>query len=128
MSTLLDTNILTRSVYPADPQHQLAVDAVASLRQKNEQLHIAPQNVYELWVVCTRPVAQNGLGMTSVQVDAEITQLERLFALLNDTPDIFPEWRRIEVAVDGILAELVDAFDNPTAKSSEAPSQPEPES
>src|SRR5437016_1709488 len=95
MSTLLDTNILTRSVYPADPQHQLAVDAVASLRQKNEQLHIAPQNVYELWVVCTRPVAQNGLGMTSVQVDAEITQLERLFALLNDTPDIFPEWRRI---------------------------------
>jgi hypothetical protein len=27
------------------------------------ELHIVPQNLVELWVVATRPVGQNGLGM-----------------------------------------------------------------
>jgi hypothetical protein len=44
MSTLVDTSILTRSIYKADPMHQLAVDAVAALRQQGELLCLAPQN------------------------------------------------------------------------------------
>jgi glucosyl-3-phosphoglycerate synthase len=32
-------------------------------------------------------------------------------------PPFIPEWRRIEVALDGILNELVDAFDNPGLRS-----------
>src|SRR5438128_1209794 len=95
MSTLLDTNILTRSVYKSDPMHQLAIDAVDALRRQNDQLCLVPQNFYELWVVCTRPVAQNGLGMAPTEVDTEISRLERLFTVLDDIPAIFPEWRRI---------------------------------
>jgi predicted nucleic acid-binding protein len=95
MSTLVDTNILARSVYKADPLHGLAVDAVDVLRQKGEKLCLVPQNYYEFWVVCTRPVQQNGLGMTPAQVQTEITQLERLFVLLEEGPDIFQEWKRI---------------------------------
>ncbi|HEV3449383.1 MAG TPA: type II toxin-antitoxin system VapC family toxin [Gemmataceae bacterium] len=95
MSTLVDTSILTRAVYKADPQHQLAVDSVDSLRKQNEQLCVVPQNFYELWVVCTRPIAQNGLGMSPAQVEAEIVQLECLFITLDDIAAIFPEWRRI---------------------------------
>ena len=34
---------------------------------------------------------------------------------------VIPEWRRIEVAVDGIMGELVEAFDNPIAKREVAP-------
>jgi predicted nucleic acid-binding protein len=93
MSTLVDTNILTRSIYKADPMHQLAIDAVDGLRQKGEQLCVVPQNLYEFWVVCTRPISQNGLGMTPNQVDAEISQLERIFLLREDIPDVFREWR-----------------------------------
>ena len=63
--------------------------------KQNEQLCVVPQNFYELWVVCTRPVAQNGLGMTPAEVEAEVGQLERLFTVLDDTAAIFPEWRRI---------------------------------
>ena len=95
MSTLVDTNILTRGIYKADPMHQLAVDAVDGLRQKNEELFVVPQIFYELWVVCTRPVSQNGLGMTPIQVAAEIAQLEHLFLLRDDVPDIFREWKLI---------------------------------
>ncbi len=95
MSTLVDTSILTRSVNKTDPLHQLTVDAVDNLRQRGEQLCLVPQNFYEFWVVCTRPVAQNGLGMSPGQVDTEITRLERLFVVFNDSAAIFPEWRQI---------------------------------
>ena len=95
MSTLVDTSILARSVYKPDPLHQVAVDAVDALRQQGEQLCLVPQNFYELWVVGTRPTAQNGLGMTPVEVDSEIARLGQLFAVLQETPAVFPEWRRI---------------------------------
>jgi hypothetical protein len=95
MSTLVDTTILTRGIYSADPVHQLAVDAVDALRMQGEQLCLVPQNFYEFWVVCTRPTAQNGLGMTPAQVVVEITRLEQLFTVLDDTPALFSEWKRV---------------------------------
>jgi predicted nucleic acid-binding protein len=95
MSTLVDTSILTRGVHKLDPLHQLAIDAVDQLRRENDQLCLVPQNFYELWVVCTRPVADNGLGLAPPAVDAEINRLERLFTMFEDIPAILPEWRRI---------------------------------
>jgi glucosyl-3-phosphoglycerate synthase len=53
--------------------------------------------------------------------------LDRAFAEFQDHlfgSPVIPEWRRIEVAVDGILTELVDAFDNPVARRVDNPSQP----
>jgi predicted nucleic acid-binding protein len=95
MSTLVDTSILTRSAHPTDPAHQLALDAVAALRRKNEELCIAPQNLYEFWVVATRPAAQNGLGMTVAEAQMKLDDFKQFFKLLDDTPAIFPEWQRL---------------------------------
>ena len=47
--------------------------------------------------------------------------LERAFQEFLEHPfgsPLIPEWRRIEVAVEGILSELVEAFENPIAKAS----------
>ena len=98
MSVLLDTNILTRLALHTHPMHRTAQDAVTALRHGGETLCIVPQNVYEFWVVATRPVAANGLGFTAPQADIELTRLETLFSLLPDTPAIFPEWRSLVVA------------------------------
>ena len=95
MSTLLDTNILTRSAQPAHSMHRPAVDAVDVLRRRGEALHLVPQDFYEFWVVATRPISQNGLGWTSAQAQAEVAQLKKLFIVLDDTPAIFPEWERL---------------------------------
>jgi hypothetical protein len=35
------------------------------LKKDGRSLHIAPQNLFELWVVAIRPVKQNGLGLTA---------------------------------------------------------------
>jgi predicted nucleic acid-binding protein len=95
MSTALDTNILTRSAQPHHPLHAEAVAAVDALRQQGEALYLVPQNLYEFWVVGTRPAAQNGLGLTAAEAAAEIARLKLLFTLLEDTPALYPEWERL---------------------------------
>lgn len=97
MSTLLDTNILTRLAQPHHQMHQLAVDALAALRQQGEELCLVPQNFYEHWAVCTRPAAQNGLGMAPSQAQAELAQLKSLFVVFDDTPAIFPAWEQLVI-------------------------------
>jgi hypothetical protein len=84
MSFLLDTNILTRAAQPGHAMHQVALDAVAELRRQRQPLHIVAQNFYELWVVATRPIAQNGLGLTPSEADAELSRIMSWFSVLPD--------------------------------------------
>ncbi len=48
----------------------------------DEVLHVLPQNLYEVWIVATRPVANNGLGLTAQEARREINGIESLFAYL----------------------------------------------
>ena len=75
--------------------HENALDALAALRQRGEELCILPQNLYEFWVVATRPLSVNGLGMSPVQAEAEIAQIKRLFRFQSDTPAVYPERERM---------------------------------
>jgi predicted nucleic acid-binding protein len=95
MTILLDTNILTRAAQPHHPRHQPAVSSVTSLRQNGESLYLAPQNLYEFWVVATRPVGENGLGMTPARAQTELTQLKSLYRIIDDNPAVLPEWERL---------------------------------
>jgi predicted nucleic acid-binding protein len=86
-------------VHLASPEHDLAVSSVETLHRRGENVLITPQNLIEFWSVATRPVNVNGLGMSPEQADQDVQQLEQLFPLLPDTPDIFAEWRRLVVTV-----------------------------
>src|SRR5437899_6467402 len=92
---LADTNIWLRIVDPGAAQHSLAVEAVARLMTMGSEVFICPQNLVEFWVVATRPVAVNGLGWTPEAAAAEMAGLESRFALLPETPTLFPEWKRM---------------------------------
>jgi predicted nucleic acid-binding protein len=104
MPTLVDTNLLLRIVQPTHPMCAPALDALALLRGRGEQLCIVPQNLIEFWSVCTRPVERNGLAMTAAQAEEELLRLETLFILLPDTAAIYPEWRELVIthAVTGV--------------------------
>jgi predicted nucleic acid-binding protein len=95
MNVLLDTNIPGRMAEPGHALHHLAVDAVAALISRGDSPCLVPQVLYEFWVVATRPLASNGLGLSSVEADAEISRLETLYPLLQDSPAIYPEWKRL---------------------------------
>ncbi|HAS51129.1 MAG TPA: PIN domain nuclease [Gammaproteobacteria bacterium] len=89
---LLDTNIVLRLIDRNDKAHSLCLHTVEALFLKNKQICLVPQVLIELWVVATRPVAQNGLGWSPKQTRIEIDHLLHLFELLPDTEQVFQEW------------------------------------
>jgi len=101
---LVDTNLLLRSVEPSHPMYGDAVNAIATLQGRGEQLHIVPQNLIEFWNVYTRPLERNGLGHTAAEAEAEVNRLKAFFSLLPDTAAIYEEWERLVVvhAVRGV--------------------------
>jgi predicted nucleic acid-binding protein len=72
-----------------------AGNGLFALRDRGEILSIFPQNLIEFWAVATRPVPNNGLGLSITQAEAELISLKTLFALLPDTPEIFSAWEKI---------------------------------
>lgn len=89
---LIDTNILVRWANAADPQRPVVLNALAILIGRGDDLKVAAQNMIEFWVTATRPVANNGLGLSPAQAQPLVGTLTTLFQLIADTPAVFPEW------------------------------------
>ena len=84
MKILLDTNILTRTADPRHAFHQLAIAAPRQLRSDGHELLIVPQVLYEYWTVVTRPLEQNGLGLSAPEASQDLEQITKLYQLLRD--------------------------------------------
>jgi len=97
MKVLVDSNILLRLAHTNDPQHQLTKDATAKLHMAKDELCTVPQNIYEFWVVATRPISVNGLGFSVTQVQSELIRLRRLLTFVDETPAVFLEWEKLVV-------------------------------
>ena len=95
MSFAVDTNVLLRNIADGDVAQPIAKNGLFVLRDRGDILSIFPQNLIEFWAVATRPVSNNGLGLSVAQAQVEIVSLKTLFALLPDTPEIFSEWEKI---------------------------------
>jgi predicted nucleic acid-binding protein len=94
---LIDTNTLLRTLQPLHPQRDTARVAITALTARGHELHLVPQNLMELWVVATRPVSQNGLGLSIVEATSELMRLRSMFLLLPDTPAIYPVWENLVI-------------------------------
>jgi predicted nucleic acid-binding protein len=99
MSVLVDTNLLLRSIQTDHAHYPMATSALLLLR-RTERLCITTQNLYELWSVCTRPAAVNGMGMSTTDAKTELDKARRFFTLLPDAPAIFNEWERLVTTHD----------------------------
>lgn len=97
MAVLLDTNILLRLLQPHHPHCASAEHALLTLRARNEVLYLTVQNLVEFWAVITRPIDENGLGLTTEQATADVNSLKRLFVLLPEAP-LLTEWERLVAA------------------------------
>jgi hypothetical protein len=98
MRFLFDTNVLLRSAELAHAHFQVSIDAIDVLRSRGHELILVPQILYEYWSVATRPVANNGLGLSPAEAAAELTALRRLFRLLKDERGIYSAWNELVVA------------------------------
>ena len=100
---LVDTNVLVRTLQPHHPLYATADHAIRLLPGRGRQLHIVAQNLIELWVVATRPLGENGLGMTPAEAAVELARIKGMFLFLPETPAIYPAWEALvlEHAVSG---------------------------
>ena len=94
---LIDTSTLLRTLQASHPQRETARVAIKALIARGRELHIVPQNLVELWVVATRPLSQNGLGLSTPEAAAELARLKSMFLLLADTPAIYPVWESLVI-------------------------------
>ena len=108
MLVLLDTNILLRLAVPTHPMHVVARDAVIKLQANGDRLVLVPQNIYEYWVVATRPIPNNGLGFSTKHTESTVNALLETFSLLRDERGIFPLWQDLvrSIAITGKLATI----------------------
>ncbi|MCA9048092.1 MAG: PIN domain-containing protein [Planctomycetaceae bacterium] len=106
MKTLVDANILLRVAQPGSSFHTVVVAALIRLNDAGNELCLVPQVIYEYWVVVTRPVSGNGLGLTAADADGHIQDLLSRFTLLRDERGIFSHWYQLVVrhSVHGKLA------------------------
>jgi predicted nucleic acid-binding protein len=95
MNYALDTNILARSVEDNHPMNASARDAVEHLVNRQELVCVLAQNLYEFWVIATRPQAQNGLGLSAEETLKHFSRFETVFTLKPDTPAVYAEWKTL---------------------------------
>lgn len=102
MKILLDTNIIVRLADKSSSQHPVAKGAVLALERDLHELYLVPQNLYEYWVVATRPVADNGLGIGPADADEDLEDWANVFRLLLDERGVFRNWRGL-VRQNGVI-------------------------
>ena len=83
--------------------------AVDILLAHEDELFVVAQNLIEFWAVATRPIANNGLGLSLDRATQELTKLKASFPVLPDTADILPEWEQLVVKHQVLGKQVYDA-------------------
>ena len=104
MVYLIDTNVLLRVLHITDPRHPIAQGAVRKLSSDGHQLQATTQNFMEFWNVSTRPIHQNGMGLTPLKAVRPLLRAEQSFPLLPDLPNVYAKWRELvmDYGVSGV--------------------------
>lgn len=92
---LADTNLWLRFADARSASHQLSLSALSEIPKAGHDICITPQVAVEFWVVATRPLEVNGLGWTSERTDAFLNQVLGRSKMLDDSEQVFSEWRSL---------------------------------
>jgi len=100
MSYLLDTNVMWRRFYEADPLQPSVKAAVDSLILSGDMVCITAQNLVEFQSLATRPAEVNGLGLSTEGALERAEDMKSAFSFLDDTPEVYVHWRALVQAHD----------------------------
>ena len=95
MLVLVDTNVLLRTAKPDDSDHAVALEALSHLTAHGHEPAFVPQSAFEYYVVATRPIAQNGLGLDPVDAIRDLDELLRLYRFMRGDGEVFEEWKEL---------------------------------
>jgi hypothetical protein len=84
---LVDTSVPIRTLQPHHSLYTLADRAIRLLPGRGSNFHIVAQNLIELWMVATRPLGENGLGMTPTEAAVELGRIKGMFLFMPESHD-----------------------------------------
>ena len=89
---LLDTNILIHANQPASPHYATITHKLNEFAKNKQELMICSQVLYEYYVAVTRPLTQNGYGLSSEDAIVQINIFKSAYTFIDDSENIFAEW------------------------------------
>ena len=89
---LIDANVFLRASQTHSPQYAAAVRSLEALLDGTDTPIIVPQVCYEFWVVATRPVGINGLGLSIDDAGYLFDRMRKSYELRRDTPEVYDRW------------------------------------
>ena len=100
MRIAVDTSLVVRNANRDDALHAHVSTRMGDLVTAGAELCIAPQVVFEFWVVATRPAEVNGLGMSAATAKEKVEAILEGFVLLADPEDLLVRWLALCVRYD----------------------------
>ena len=103
LDILADTSVVLRFISPDDPKHPLVLRRIRELSDEGHRICFTPQVARECWSVMTRPVDQNGFGLTIEEALGPMSVIEDSLYFLDDFEGIFARWQDLvaHVGVSG---------------------------
>ena len=92
MTAIIDASLAIGLLLPDHPRHARAVALVERAESLGYSLRLAPQTAYEAWVVLSRPVSDNGYGITPAALRKTLRSLRSVYPLLPDPADLVDRW------------------------------------
>jgi predicted nucleic acid-binding protein len=91
---VLDSNFLLAIV---DPLHSHHVPANQILDRYYDEFRyvLLPQVIYEFWVVITRPVENNGMGLMPASAAVLLERLKAVYQFMPDSSLLLQQWQKI---------------------------------
>jgi predicted nucleic acid-binding protein len=104
MGTLIDTGVLLRAFDAGSQYYRPIRQALRKLLDKGEPLTVTVQNMAEFWNVATRPVKDNGQGLSADRVKRRIAVIERLCDVVAEDAVSYEHWKRLveSLGVSGV--------------------------
>jgi len=92
---LIDTNILLRSKQYSSIHYDIVTNRLIGLISRGEELIVCPQVLYEFYVVATRPIGKNGLGLNPEFALGEVEDILANYTLLGEDKSVFLNWQNL---------------------------------
>lgn len=95
MPYLIDTGVLLRAFDSTSTQRPAIRRALRLLVHRRENLLVTVQNLAEFWNVATRPLVNNGQGLSPLQAERRLRLIERFCQVISEDLRSYEIWKTL---------------------------------